>query len=329
MAFDNLKLDKGLYTAGKGFTQTLEDLDPSEQYRGSTLEGLDAYERQLKRFGIRVSGSASDRVEKFFRGGDTAALFPEYVARAVRRGMKDDSVTDRFVAVTTQIEGLDYRSLSCTTGSDEDLAEGDSLPETTIVTKDSLVSMHKHGYLLQTSYEALRYHRLDLFAVALSRIGADISRQILADAVDVLINGDGNTGTAAEIIYKAGTTLTYGDLLNLWTSLYPFRMTTMLAPEDVVQTILGMAEMKDSGAGQDFHGSGTLVTPMGAELIKCNTMTGGTVIGLDKSCTLEKVEAGGIVTDFDRLIDRQFHAAGISATVGFAKIFQGAAVYVN
>ena len=65
--FDNVKLEKGMYhEAGKSFTQVLEKLDPSEQYRGTALEGLDAYQRQLKRFDIRVKGAGSDLVDKFF-----------------------------------------------------------------------------------------------------------------------------------------------------------------------------------------------------------------------------------------------------------------------
>ena len=65
--YENIKLEKGLYTTGKSFTQALEELDPSENYIGTELEGLDAYQRQLKRFSIRVSGKGSDRVEKFFK----------------------------------------------------------------------------------------------------------------------------------------------------------------------------------------------------------------------------------------------------------------------
>ena len=66
MAYDNLKLEKGLYTTGKSFTQALEQIDPSENYAGTPLEGLDAYQRQLKRFDIKVSGIGSDTVSKFF-----------------------------------------------------------------------------------------------------------------------------------------------------------------------------------------------------------------------------------------------------------------------
>ena len=45
MGFDHVKLEKGMYReTGKSFTQVLEREDPSEQYKGTALEGLDAYE---------------------------------------------------------------------------------------------------------------------------------------------------------------------------------------------------------------------------------------------------------------------------------------------
>ena len=88
--FDNLRLEKGMYNeAGRSFTQVLEREDPSEQYKGTALEGLDAYQRQLKRFDIKVKGAGSDAVEKFFATSQSAVLFPEYIARSVRQGMEE------------------------------------------------------------------------------------------------------------------------------------------------------------------------------------------------------------------------------------------------
>ena len=37
MGFDNLRLEKGMYGTGRSFTQVLEGLDPSENYRGTDL----------------------------------------------------------------------------------------------------------------------------------------------------------------------------------------------------------------------------------------------------------------------------------------------------
>ena len=56
--YNDIKLEKGLYNlSGKSFAAALEELDPSAAYSGTPLEGLDAYERQLKRFGIRIIGA--------------------------------------------------------------------------------------------------------------------------------------------------------------------------------------------------------------------------------------------------------------------------------
>ena len=65
--YENLVIEKGMYgKSGSGLTKALEKLDPSENYKGTALEGLDAFERQLKRFDIKVSGAGSDNIEKFF-----------------------------------------------------------------------------------------------------------------------------------------------------------------------------------------------------------------------------------------------------------------------
>ena len=65
--YENVKLEKGMYgQSGRSFLKVLESLDPSENYKGTALEGLDAFQRQLKRFDIHVKGAGSDMVEKFF-----------------------------------------------------------------------------------------------------------------------------------------------------------------------------------------------------------------------------------------------------------------------
>ena len=79
--FDNISLEKGMYQSGKSLTEILEAIDPSEYYEDTALEGLDAYERQLKRFDITTSGDKSDTVEKFFQSSQSSVLFPEFIRR--------------------------------------------------------------------------------------------------------------------------------------------------------------------------------------------------------------------------------------------------------
>lgn len=328
--YETIKIDKSMYgKSGKSLSQILEELDPSLGYKGTELEKTDAFQRQLKRFDIKVRGKNSDTVEKFFQTSSSAALFPEYVRRAVATGVQQANVINDIVAATTKIEGLDYRSIA-SDPMDESrelrpVAEGAFIPETAIKIQSNLVKLFKRGRMLVSSYEALRFQRLDLFTVTLKQIGAYIGRTQLADAVDVLINGDGNNNPAEVVsVAKAGT-LTYDDLLKFWGEFNPYELNTLLAPTEVIKEILALPEMQDSRAGLDFHGTGRLVTPMGATLIHVPSISGKKIIGLDKNYALEMVQSGDIITDYDKLIDRQLERAAITCTAGFSKLFTGAA----
>jgi len=324
MAFDNIKLDKGLYCVGKSFTQALEELDPSENYHGTALEGLDSYERQLKRFSIRVSGASSDRVEKFFQNANTATLFPEFVSRTVKKGLTEASQLESIVAATTQIDGTDYRSVLIDGDGAMITEEGEEMGSTVVRSKDSLVDMNKFGSVLNVTYETLRLHRIELLAVMLRKMGVVFAHNIMERAIDALVRGDGSTAEAAPIINRSGASLTYADLVRLWGTFSSFNMGALVTNQSTAQEILALPELRDGAAGLDFHGSGNLVTPLGAVLVVHPSVGGNQIIAVDNKSALEMVEAGGIITDYDRLIDRQFHRAGISTTVGFAKIFPDA-----
>ena len=323
--YENIKLEKGLYTTGKSFTEALEALDPSENYIGTELEGLDAYQRQLKRFSIKVSGKGSDRVEKFFKTSDSAALFPEYISRAVRAGIDENNLLDKIVATTTNVEALDYRTIT-SVPSEEDktlvlVNEGEAIPETQVKTQENLVKLHKRGRMLVASYEAIRFQRLDLFTVTLRQIGAYIAKTQLKDAVDVLMNGDGNDNAIAVSTVAAEGTLAYGDLVDFWNSFDPYTLNCIIASPSMASQILKLSEMRDAAAGLNFHSTGNLVTPFGAELVKSSAVAENKLIGLDRTCALELVTAGGVTTEFDKLIDRQLERAAITSIAGFAKIY--------
>ena len=325
--YENIKLDKGLYTAGKGFTQTLEELDPSENYIGTSLEGLDAFQRQLKRFDIKVSGKGSDMVEKFFQSSDSAALFPEYVSRAVYQGIEENDILPKIVATTTVIDGLDYRTITSVQKEEDKglqpVEEGGDIPETNIRTQKNLVPLKKRGRMLVASYESIRLQRLDLFTVTLRQIGAYIAKTQLKDAVNVLLNGDGNENQITDTPISGGT-LSYNDLVDFWNSFDPYTLNCVIASPSMMAKLLKLDEFRDANAGLNFHSTGNLITPFGANLIKSSAVTGDKLIGLDRTCALELVQSGSVVTEFDKLINRQLERAAITSIAGFAKIYTNA-----
>ena len=338
--FNEIRLDKGMYSeSGKSFEQVLEGLDPNENYKGTPYEGMDAFQRQLKRFDIKVRGAGSDVVEKFFSTSESAVLFPEYVSRSVKAGMEEGNILPSITASVTRFEGMDYRSIYSAASEDDKslrfVGEGALIPQTEIRAADHLVSLKKRGRMLVASYEAIRFQRLDLFSVMLRQIGNQIMRMHLEDAIDVIVNGDGNGNTAESLAVGDDTiggtsgSLTYAELLVFWNRFDPYTMNTMLVAPDVMMKILNCSEFKNPMAGLNFQGTGEPGNPLGAKLIRCSAMKAGTAIGLDKGYALEMVTAGDVSVEYDRLIDRQLERAAITQISGFAKIFADASKVMN
>ena len=336
MGYENLNLEKGMYReSGKSFTQVLEQLDPSENYKGTALEGTDAFQRQLKRFDIRVRGAYSDPVEKFFHTAESSVLFPEYISRAVRQGMDEENILPKITATTTTVDAMDYRSVYADTSENDrklaNVAEGASIPCTQIKTKSNLVQLVKRGRMLVASYEAIRFQKLDLFSVTLRQIGAYIQTMHLQDAIDVLVNGDGNSNPAEVLTIgsspMSGTsgTLSYKQLVEFWSQFEPYTMNTMLCPSSVMVQMLGLSELQNPMTGLNFQGTGVLSTPLGADLIRTACAPAGKIIGLDRRYALELVQAGEVSVEYDKIIDRQLERAAITSISGFGKIMPDAA----
>lgn len=311
---------------GISLTELLETLDPSDQ--GSSL---DAFERRLAAAGIRVSGDNSDVLDRFFASSESAVLFPEFVARSVRIGMEDFRKLERIVATKTRIESDSYRTVymddSVLSSSDLQLAkvgEGASLPKIEIKTAEHSLIIYKFGRYLEATYEALRRRRSSLVSLFLRAIGVQIEKDKFTTAVNVLINGDGNSNSANLQNTAVNETLTYDDLVEFALAFEPYNLSVMIANKATAKKILTLTEFKDPAAGFDFQRSGDMITPFGAELIVDEAVDTDLIVGLDRRFALEEVYETGVVTESDRLIRQQIEGTAISEVAGFGKIINSA-----
>ncbi|MBR6102994.1 MAG: hypothetical protein IKP95_11235 [Ruminococcus sp.] len=315
--YNNIKLDKSLYSiTGKSFTEALTALDPDENYAGTELSSLDAFERQLKRFNIRISGPDCDRVEKFFANAESAVLFPEYVRRSIKQGMNEASILPEIIAAVTYTDQIDFRGLTVTsTGTDTGVDQRGSLPVTTVVLASEPKALTKFARKLSCSYESVRKQRLEAFGVILRSLGAQLSRAVNKLALDDLSYGI----TPSQI---AGASITYADLAAFWASMSDRDMTTMVCSPVVMAEILALDEMKLCVS--DYMTSGKVKTPYGVTIVKSSAVADDTVIGIDKSCAAEMVCGTDVIVDFDKLISSQCDEIAASVTVGFSALTSGA-----
>ncbi|MBW7938263.1 MAG: phage major capsid protein [Candidatus Omnitrophica bacterium] len=312
---------------GVGLTEILEELDPSQ---GDST--LDAFERQLARAGLRIQGTHSDTIDRFFASTESAILFPEYVSRSVRIGMTDFRALNQILATRTRIDSDTYKTLfmdeSAQTAADRRLArlaEGAELPCIEIKSSEHTVKIRKYGRYIEVSYEALRRKTIAVVSVFLKAIGYQIQKDKFEEALAVLVDGDGNSNPAAVSNTAADGTLAYADLVDFALSFHPYQMNVIIAPPAVVKTILTLDEFKDPSTGMNFQATGDLVTPFGAQIIPNSAVAANTLIGLDRRYALEEVFETGLLVESDRLIRRQLEGTAISEVAGFARIIQPAA----
>ena len=306
--YNDIKLEKGLYNlSGKSFTAALEELDPTSAYCGTPLEKLDAFERQLKRFNIRVKGSDCDSVEKFFTSTESAVLFPEFVTRSIRKGF-DDTILSSVCAVKTVVNSGQYLGCVLDDSTAYDVcSQGETLPTATVTESSAATVLAKYGRLISASYESIRQQRLDVFGVMLRSVGVRLAAAVVKKAVEVLADGADEVST---------TELTYADLAELYGKFESFDMTTVIASPALAAKIAAMDQLSDSSADAD----GRFILPFGSELIKTSAAGADTLIGIDRDYALEFITSTELVMETDKLIDRQLDQMTASITCGFRKI---------
>lgn len=317
MTYNELKLEKGMYhITGKSFLDVLEHNDPSEQYADTPLAGLDAYERQLKRFDIRVSGPHCDRVEKFFSSTQSAVLFPEFIRRAIRSGI-DQSVLSDITAVHTKVEGSEYIPgiLTDTTSYNTRTTAGVALPTATYTESSTLLRLDKYGRSIHATYEAIRRQRLDAFATMLRCVGVRLSNSLMVMAIGKL-----QATTSTSIDAATDATITYADLTTLYGKFDEFDMTTLLASPANAAKIMALSEMREMASTQP----NIITLPFGAQLRKCAGMSDNYVIGIDHRFALESVSSGDILLETDKLIETQLDVITISVRVAFRVLLDNA-----
>ena len=320
--YDNVKLDKSLYSiTGKTFTQALAEQDPDSAYEGTELSALDAFERQLKRFDIRVSGPGCDMVEKFFVSSESAVLFPEYVRRMIKKGMDDNAIAPKVCAAVSYTDSMDFRGLTLTDDNvTNPVAQAGTLPGTSVRLAGTAQALQKFARKINCSYESIRKQRLEAFGVILREMGASVARALNTYTVTTLMTGITATDTAS-------TSITYADLANFWSSMADHNMNVMILNPADLAAILALDEMKLVIG--DYMAGGSIATPYGVTLVKCSGLTAGKVIGLDADCAAELVMGTDIVVDFDKLISSQCDEIACSITVGVSRLAAGAVKVLN
>lgn len=289
-----------------------------------------ALDHALDELGIRTRGPEADALGKFFTSTASTVLFPTFVESQVVAGLLLSSLVPLAVAQEVFVNSHTAEHLALTE-SEEDRrtarsGEGARGPTVTIRTAERTVKLEKYQAQLNATYEALRLQRLNVVALFLQRLGAQLGVDETDDLISVAIDGDGNTGSAVQDTdAEVAGVLDYDELIRLSLAFpkgYEFRMA--IANDAKIRAILNMDEFKDPQSGFTYQRTGRFPTPLGAEWHRWTSPAVASfqdrILALDTRLALVQYTEQGVITETDRLIDRQFEQTVVSKWVGFGKL---------
>ena len=243
-----VQLSKDMYAEAAAhkmtFSQYLERINPSKP--GETL---DAFERQLKRFGIVTKsqpekGIYASTIEQFLKASENYAnnqplqtgvppsqiLFPEFVSRVARMALLDNQDYDvnDLLATTRVINSSTYKELwidtpaGTSTQPDNSkyemgrIGEFGTFPRVQITWEETAKSVFKRGVQIDMSYEFQREASIDILSIVISRIMRSQSMSLFQKALDKAFNGAPVVESSSLDAASTGGKLTYEAWLK-WT----------------------------------------------------------------------------------------------------------------
>lgn len=269
---------------------------------------LTAFEEALQIGGIKVSGSYSDRLGKFYEHSDVDVLFPEFIADRVYAGLLNSSLVREFIMGETVIDSTTFQKLYMEDDQDDrqlkNVGKMGELPETRIEVGDQTVRLDKYGRYLKMPMEDLKFQRINIFARFLERIGA----QLGVDQTDLmfyrLINGDGNTGSTPQTTTTAAASgageLSLNDAINWAIGLpTPYKMDKFVMRKANLVKYYG--RLYDATTTSIAGSDRLVIFPQAFEWDR-TVITSNYAWGVDSRYAVEMVTTGGVQTDYEKIV---------------------------
>ncbi len=341
---------------GLSLSGYLERMNPTEP---TDKTGLDAFERQLQRFGIitrdvPAKGIYASKGELFFQSNqpESRVLFPEYINRRINAAMIERGDFLQYI-VSEWEYGSRFRSLYLDdTAANRKMglrAEGAAPRKFKANWSEKAVKMEDYAIEVDCSYEFIQDVSLPLLDVLFQRVALQRALDELGEAITVILSGDGtgkeDSGAHVDKLSDMGVagptgiqSMTFKSYLKWQAQFYPYRMTaaigsvtdlvdffTMTAPTDTTYALMSTLLEKGAVGGapqfaQSPFGAVTLIPFNDTDIISTDD-----IVGIDKTFGIIGHRDTSLpLVETDRLIREKWQIFVISNKVGFSNLFRAA-----
>lgn len=243
------------------------------------------------------------------------------------------------IATTTNIRGNAYRSTRLTNTTAQKrmvrVAELAPIPRVKLSTAENTIRFGKYGRALESSYEQMRRLRIDVVALHIQLMSIQAQVDEVAAVIDVIVNGDGNSGTAATVYnltdLDPDAVAGEGITLEAWLAFKqkfanPFRLGVALVRDNVeidLRTLnvgtanIPYAVFSSAAALGGFTAMNDRLGD-GVRLGVTADAPADKIVGIDERFAVERViEIGSDIEELARFIENQSQLMTFSINEGF------------
>jgi hypothetical protein len=217
------------------------------------------------------------------------------------------------------------------------VTEAADMPRAKLTTSERTTRLYKYGRVLEITYEAMRRLPIDEVALYIGLLAVQAEVDKVATVLDVLVNGDGNSGTAAtnynlttlDTAAVAGTLTVKGWLAFKMKFANPYMITTALAQEAIALQMqllnVGSANVP-LVAVQALSGFGSFdpINPQLRDRVALGYTSdapASTIVGWDRRFGIRRyTEIGSDIQEVQRWTTRQVETLALSEVEGYATL---------
>lgn len=264
-------------------------------------------------------------------------LVPEVIREAVRLGMRKSPIYTNLIAAEESVAQpkVTMPAINMADAMPTELGEAETIPVGTISFNQKDVKLVKVGTGIKMTDEVMMYVSLNLLSLYLQDVGVKLNTALDSMAIDTLINGDQADGSdaIATIGVTSANTLTYRDILRPWVrmSILGRLPQNILANEEAAMDILDLEEFKGFSGGTKMANI-NLQTPVPRDqslYIHGAMPDGKQFMFVDRSSALLKLNAAGLRTESERIVQKQISGTYVTLTTGFATMFRDARLLLD
>lgn len=268
---------------------------------------------------------------------DFTWLVPELIRDAVRTGYLSNPTWESLIASDTNVSSslIKVPQIKKASTPMARLGEAETIPLGSIQFGQKSVKIFKVGTGIEISDEVRREVSVDLLSEFLGSAGVTLSQGLSTEAVNVLINGDGNGNAAPVIGTEALNAFDYdNDILRTIIRLAAlgYRGDSIIANETPARKIMSLPEFK--GFSGDKTLGGVTLEAIGIPTQFRTYLSGVMPVAtqimiLDTMKALHKYTAAPLMIESERIISSQVTQTYASITTGFSKFMRDASIILD